>query len=145
MVGGVNPAKAGTTHLGLPVFASCAEARARSGCNATVIYVPPPAAAAAILEAVEAGVVLVAAHTGGKPPGDMGGGAEKLPPQGPGARALGPGTHAGAIISGGKGTAKEKVEALEAAGVTGCQSPATIGETMEACLRKGGLLSATPA
>ena len=50
--------------------------------------------------------------------------------------------HAGAIISGGKGTAKEKVEALESAGVKVCKSPATIGETMEAALKQAGLLSA---
>lgn len=37
--------------------------------------------------------------------------------------------HAGAIISGGKGTAKEKMEALKAAGITVCTSPAVIGET----------------
>ena len=37
--------------------------------------------------------------------------------------------HAGAIISGGKGTAKEKMDALKAAGITVCTSPAVIGET----------------
>lgn len=37
--------------------------------------------------------------------------------------------HAGAIISGGKGTAKEKMEVLQAAGITVCTSPAVIGET----------------
>ncbi|MEW5820935.1 MAG: succinate--CoA ligase subunit alpha [Cyanobacteriota bacterium] len=37
--------------------------------------------------------------------------------------------HAGAIISGGKGTAKEKMEALQAAGISVCKSPAEIGET----------------
>ena len=50
--------------------------------------------------------------------------------------------HAGAIISGGTGTAQEKITALEAAGVRLCKSPARIGETMEACLREAGLLAA---
>jgi succinyl-CoA synthetase alpha subunit len=49
--------------------------------------------------------------------------------------------HAGAIISGGTGTAKEKVAALEAAGVRMCKSPARIGEMMEEALRGAGLLS----
>ena len=54
MVGGVNPKKAGTQHLGLPVFSTCHEAKKQTGCNASVIYVPPPGAASAIMEAVAA-------------------------------------------------------------------------------------------
>ncbi len=44
--------------------------------------------------------------------------------------------HAGAIVSGGKGTAAEKVAVLEKAGVAVCESPARIGETMASLLVK---------
>ncbi len=43
--------------------------------------------------------------------------------------------HAGAIVSGGKGTAQEKMDALSAAGITVCESPAVIGETMKSLLK----------
>jgi succinyl-CoA synthetase alpha subunit len=44
--------------------------------------------------------------------------------------------HAGAIISGGKGTAKEKIAAMKAAGIHMAPSPAAIGQTMQEALRK---------
>ncbi len=44
--------------------------------------------------------------------------------------------HAGAIISGGKGTASEKMDALETAGITVCKSPADIGNTISSILKK---------
>lgn len=71
MVGGVTPGKGGTQHLGLPVFNTVDEAVAKTGANASVIYVPPPFAADSIMEAVDAGLDLVVCITEGIPVVDM--------------------------------------------------------------------------
>ena len=71
MVGGVTPGKGGSKHLDLPVFDTVAQARAATGCDASVIYVPPPFAADAILEAVDAELRLVVCITEGIPVLDM--------------------------------------------------------------------------
>jgi len=66
-VAGVNPKRAGETFETLPIFATVREAKARTGANTSVIYVPPAGAAEAIWEAVEADLDLVICITEGIP------------------------------------------------------------------------------
>ena len=77
MVGGTHPKKGGETWTSgvdgtaLPIFASVAEGKAKTGANASVIYVPPAGAADAIIEAIEAEIPLIVAITEGVPVLDM--------------------------------------------------------------------------
>jgi succinyl-CoA synthetase alpha subunit len=71
IVGGVTPGKGGTTHEGIPVFNTVADAVRETEANATVIYVPPPFAADAIMEAADAWVPLIVCITEGIPANDM--------------------------------------------------------------------------
>ena len=71
IVGGVTPGKGGTTHEGWPIFNTVAEAREKTGANATIIFVPPQFAADALLEAIDAEVPLIISITEGIPVLDM--------------------------------------------------------------------------
>jgi succinyl-CoA synthetase alpha subunit len=71
VVGGVTPGKGGTTHEGIPVFNTVADAVKEAGANASVIYVPPAFAADAVMEAADAGLALVVCITEGIPALDM--------------------------------------------------------------------------
>jgi succinyl-CoA synthetase alpha subunit len=67
----VSPGKGGSFHLNLPVFDTVAEAREKTGCDASVIYVPPPGAADAICESIQAEIPLIVCITEGIPVADM--------------------------------------------------------------------------
>src|SRR5690606_38389636 len=76
MVGGTHPKKGGETWTGsagerLPIFASVAERKEKTGANASVVYVPPAGAAAAIIEAIDAEIPLIVCITEGIPVLDM--------------------------------------------------------------------------
>jgi succinyl-CoA synthetase alpha subunit len=71
VVGGTSPGKGGTTHEGFSIFNTVADAREKTGANASVIFVPPPFAADAIMEAADAGIELVVCITEGIPVVDM--------------------------------------------------------------------------
>ena len=72
VVAGVTPGKGGQKFDGkVPVFDTVAEARAQTGCNVSMIFVPAAGAADSILEAVDAGVELVVCITEGIPVMDM--------------------------------------------------------------------------
>lgn len=71
IVGGVTPGKGGSLCLDLPVFDTVKEAKAETGANATILYVPPASAAESILEAIDAQMDLVVCITEGIPVMDM--------------------------------------------------------------------------
>ena len=71
IVAGVTPGKGGQEILGVPIFNTVTEARAATGCNVSIIYVPARFAPDAILEAADAGVELVICITEGVPTLDM--------------------------------------------------------------------------
>lgn len=71
IVGAVKPGKGGTVQEGYPLFNTVAEAVRKTGCDASMIFVPPAGAADAIMEAADAGIRVIVAITEGIPVLDM--------------------------------------------------------------------------
>jgi succinyl-CoA synthetase alpha subunit/malate-CoA ligase subunit alpha len=71
VVGGVTPGKGGTTHLGLPVFDTVAEAVAATGADVSAVFVPPPFNVDALMEAIDAGIKVAVTIADGIPIYDM--------------------------------------------------------------------------
>jgi succinyl-CoA synthetase alpha subunit len=89
MVGGITPGKGGSTKEGFPLFNTVADAVAKTGANASMVFVPPPAAADAIMEAADAGIKVIVAITEGIPVLDMAKVMRFLATK-PGVRLIGP-------------------------------------------------------
>ena len=140
IVGGVTPGKGGQRHLDRPVFDSMKEAMRQTEADASVIYVPAPFVLDSVVEAIEAGVKLVVIMIG-----EIGGNAEERAAEfirhemnkpvvgyiagvtAPKGKRMG---HAGAIISGGSGSAEDKFRAFDKAGMAWTRNPALLGETL---------------
>jgi len=71
VVAGVSPGKGGSSHLGVPIYDTVADARRDSGADVSGIFVPAPFAADAIMEAAAAGIGLIVCITEGIPLYDM--------------------------------------------------------------------------
>jgi len=71
VVGGVTPNKGGTTHLGLPVYNTVAEAVSATGASSCIKYVPAQHVKPAVIEAAEAELELVVCIADGVPLKDM--------------------------------------------------------------------------
>jgi succinyl-CoA synthetase alpha subunit len=71
IVGAVKPGKGGTVQEGFHLFNTVADAAAKTGANASMIFVPPSGAADAIMEAADAGIAIIVAITEGIPVLDM--------------------------------------------------------------------------
>jgi succinyl-CoA synthetase alpha subunit len=89
IVGGISPGKGGTSKEGFPQFNTVAEAVRKTGCNASVVFVPPAGAADSIMEAADAGIAVIIAVTEGIPVLDMARAIRFLKER-PGCRLVGP-------------------------------------------------------
>jgi succinyl-CoA synthetase alpha subunit len=63
VVAGVNPKRAGEDHVGVPIFATTAEAAAKTGGDVAVMFIPPPVAKDAAVSAAQAGIKLLVVLT----------------------------------------------------------------------------------